>query len=109
MPNNGGKRLRKRILMTQPRCTDAPVVSPTTGELLPGNLVSSRVDHPFGHAVSSAGQREWDFKKELQNKLAWVVGTSYGVPYSKRREAAQEYASRMVTALVRDHGYPNTI
>lgn len=85
------------------------MVSPTTGELLPGNLVSSRVDHPLGHAVNSTGQSEWDFKKELQNKLAWVIGTSYAVPYSKRAAEAQKYAARMVTALVRDHGYPNTI
>lgn len=84
------------------------MVSPTTGELLPGNLVSSRVLHPFGHAVNKTTQAEWDFKKELQNKLAWVMGTSYGVPYSKRRSEAQAYAARMVTAIVRDHGYPNT-
>ena len=94
--------------MTQLSLPETPVVSPTTGEPLPGNLVSSRVDSPFGVAVSKTGQSEWDVKKELQNKLAWVLGTTYGIPYSKRRDAAQAYASRMVTALVRDHGYPHT-
>lgn len=96
-------------MTTQLSLPNLPVVSPTTGKPLPADLFSSRVKEPFGHPVSKPGQTEYDFKKELQNKLAWVMGTSYGVPYSRRREAAQNYASRMVEALVRDHGYPNII
>lgn len=84
------------------------MVSPTTGGSLPGNGFESRVNHPLGHAVDKPAQEEWDFRKELQNKLAWVVGTAYGVPYSKRMSEAQVYAERVVVALIRDHGYPNT-
>lgn len=84
-----------------------PVVSPTSGEPLPGNLFQSKAKDPLGHAVSKRGQVEWEMMKELQNKLAWVLGTCYGVNYSKRSDEAQAYASRMVTAVVRDHGFPN--
>lgn len=108
MPNDGGKRLRKRILMTQLTLPGTPVVSPTTGVTLPPNLLKSRIKAPFGHPVFETGQQEWDHKKELQNKLAWVLGTTYGVSYSKRRDEAQGYAAIMMEALVRDHGYPNT-
>jgi len=95
--------------MTQTTFPGTPVISPTTGEPLPSDIFSSKVAHPFGHAVSQTGQPEWDFKKELTNKLAWVLGTSYGVPYSKKRDLAQHYAARIVSAVVRDHGYSNSI
>jgi len=86
---------------------EAPVVSPTTGVVLPGGLNRSRVARPYGHAVEKTGQKEWDFKKELQNKISWVLGTSYGESYSKRRDDVQAYAARVVNAVVIDHGYPN--
>lgn len=59
----------------------------------------------FGLAVAKPGDEQYAFRRELQNKLAWVLGTAYGGSYSKRRDPAQCYASRMVQAILRDHGY----
>lgn len=61
---------------------------------------------PFGAGVGKPAQPQWDQLKELRNKLAWVIGTFYGVDYSGKRTAAQAYVTRMTTAVIRDHGYP---
>jgi len=92
--------------MTQLSLPSSPVVSPTTGELLPGFKIGTRKTDPFGRANGSPGQAEWDFNKELRNKIAWVIGTAYRVPYSTGRTPAQVYALLIQCAIVRDHGYP---
>ena len=92
--------------MTQLSLPETPVVSPTTGELLPGFKVGTRKNEPFGRAVQRPGQNEWDFNKELRNKIAWVIGTAYGIPYSGGRTPAQVYALLVQSAIVRDHGFP---
>lgn len=94
--------------MTQTRIPlQSPVVSPTTGEVLPHF-------HPDGSKEGSLGihvedtSLEWrhDRQKELINKVAWAVGTFYSVPYSARGSVAHGYAARIVRAVLRDHGYP---
>lgn len=92
--------------MTQLPFSASPVVSPTTGEVLPGFTVGTRKRDPFGRARERPGQAEWDFNKELRNKIAWVIGTAYGIPYSTGRSEAQVYALLIQCAIVRDHGYP---
>ena len=50
-----------------------------------------------------------DAFKELINKLAWVLGSTYRVPYSNVRTAARAYAQRIAQATLKDHGYPSSI
>lgn len=94
--------MRTRLPLT----SGAPVVSPTTGALLdfacdgarPGSLGKSVEQTTLGGRHAAL--------KELENKLAWAVGTFYGVPYSGRRTEATLYVARIVRAVLRDHGYP---
>jgi len=50
-----------------------------------------------------------DAFKELINKLAWVLGSTYRAPYSRHRTLARDYAVKLAQVTVRDHGYPNKI
>jgi len=72
----------------------------------PGFKVGRVEYDSFGVMVAKPGQVQYDVRKELRNKLAWVIGTCYGVGYSGRRAAAQVYADLITTAVLRDHGYP---
>lgn len=43
--------------------------------------------------------------KELTNKVAWVLGSTYRLEYSKRGSDLRDYARMIAHAIVRDHGY----
>jgi len=85
---------------------NAPVVSPTTGELI--NF------HPAGSLPGAIGRSIEDlspeqiltFTKELTNKLAWAMGSFYGVSYSRKNSLVTQYAARCCRAILRDHGFP---
>ncbi len=66
----------------------------------------SRVEGAFGEFVGSTpGETQLAFRKELVNKLAWVLGSSYKKRYSGKTAPVTLYAQRMVSAILRDHGY----
>lgn len=50
-----------------------------------------------------------DMFKEIVNKIAWVLGSTYQKPYSNTKHAARVYALKIAKAVVRDHGYPEKI
>jgi len=50
-----------------------------------------------------------DVAKELCNKIAWVLGSTYRVPYANMRTDARQYAWRIVKKVIEDHGYPSKI
>jgi len=50
-----------------------------------------------------------DVAKELCNKIAWVLGSTYRVPYANMRTDARQYAWRVVKRVLEDHGYPSKI
>ena len=50
-----------------------------------------------------------DSFKEVINKLAWALGSTYRVPYSGKQSPARVYALRMAQAVLRDNGYPRQI
>jgi len=50
-----------------------------------------------------------DVAKELVNKIAWVLGSTYRVPYANMRTDARQYAWRIVKKVLEDHGYPRKI
>jgi len=66
----------------------------------------SRVAGAFGEFVGLVpGETQLRFHKELVNKVAWVIGSAYGKRYSGKNNAVKEYTSRIVKAILRDHGY----
>ncbi len=74
----------------------------------PESTFDSRVEGAFGDWVGETpGETQLKFRKELVNKIAWVLGTAYGKTYSGKKSAVQAYAQRIVTATLRDHGYKN--
>jgi len=50
-----------------------------------------------------------DAFQELVNKLAWVIGSTYRVPYSSNKTRARSQAIKFATALLRSDGYPEKI
>jgi len=81
---------------------------PTSPQISP--MPSSLSDHPLG--IPSADTQDalkQDHYKELVNKVAWVLGTTYGRPYSNINLPARKYAQRIVGAIVRDHGFPRIL
>jgi len=57
-------------------------------------------------ATSTQLQLQTDAFKELVNKVAWALGSTYRRPYSNGRTVARQVASRLVARLILDHGYP---
>lgn len=96
--------------MQLPFTLNAPVVSPTTGALLPGFSPDGSKEGAIGVHVdaTSLGGRH-DGLKELTSKLAWAMGTFYGVPYSGRNTAVNRYVAKCARAILRDHGYPRNL
>lgn len=88
---------------------ETPVVSPTTGVLLSGFIPDGSLPGAIGRSVAGVSPEEIHiYQKELTNKLAWTVGSFYGVPYSGRRTTVYDYVFRCARAILRDHGYPTT-
>ena len=50
-----------------------------------------------------------DVCKEMVNKIAWVLGSTYRRSYSNMRNPARVYAWRIVKQVIKDHGYPDKI
>ena len=50
-----------------------------------------------------------DCVKELVNKIAWTLGSTYRAPYNSMRTPARAYAWRIVKTILEDHGYPAKI
>jgi len=50
-----------------------------------------------------------DVCKEMVNKIAWVLGTTYRRSYSNRRTIARQLAWQIVKQVIEDHGYPDKI
>jgi len=44
--------------------------------------------------------------KELINKFAWALGSTYRAPYSNQRTAVRQLAIRLAKAVVHGQGYP---
>lgn len=50
-----------------------------------------------------------DSFKELVNKFAWCLGSTYRVDYSNVRTAARTLAIQMASHVIRTQGYPRKI
>lgn len=72
------------------------------------NPISS--SEPLGIPPSAAQpQLQTDSYKELINKFAWVLGSTYRVNYSNVRCPARVVARRLATAVIKECGYPRSI
>lgn len=68
------------------------------------------IDDPFGIPPREAQDAlKADAYKELINKIAWVLGSTYRVNYSNTRMPARKYAQILVGAIIRDHGFPKDL
>jgi len=47
--------------------------------------------------------------RELLNKMSWVIGTVYGVPYSSTTCSARGEALVLARLLLADQGYPKSM
>lgn len=50
-----------------------------------------------------------DAYKELVNKLAWALGSSYRMPYTNMRTLARVWACDLAKQTIIEHGYPSAI
>ena len=60
-------------------------------------------------AASTHAGLQQDCFKELVNKIAWTLGSTYRSPYSGAKGAVRTYALKVATAIILDHGYPAKI
>ncbi len=59
------------------------------------------------HEAQSALQQ--DAFKELINKIAWALGSTYRQSYNTRRSPARQAAVVLARETIREHGYPLNI
>jgi len=72
----------------------------------PNDPLDSRIEGAFGEKPGwVSGEEQLAFSKELSNKVAWVIGSAYKRRYSGKHGPVQDYAWRIVKAILRDHGY----
>lgn len=65
---------------------------------------------PLGvHPLDCHTALQTDVFKELVNKISWVLGSTYRAPYANIRTEARQYAVRIATRVLKDHGYPGKI
>jgi len=76
----------------------------------PQNRDASLSDPALGIPAQDAQPAlQSDCYKELVNKLAWAIGSTYGVPYKTTRCPARLYALGLAQRVFADHGYPQKI
>lgn len=90
----------------------------------PGYDLTTRQTHPHGTwphpgepeqatlgiwAMETNPSMQQDVVAELTNKLAWVIGSVYRMPYSSKKSLARRVAWQMMSELVTEHGYPSKI
>jgi len=73
-------------------------------------LVVRQPEGPLGvHGDATQLALQQDVFKELVNKLAWVLGSTYRTPYSNRHMKARQLAIKLATRLVSQEGWPRQI
>lgn len=68
------------------------------------------VHAPLGYPPSETqAALQQEVYKELVNKFAWVLGSTYRRNYSNRRSVARVAAQYLVGLTIREHGFPESI
>jgi len=73
---------------------------------MPDHVSSARLGVP---AYLTSPQLQSDAFKELVNKLAWAVGSTYRMQYGNARSNTRQIAVRLAKSLITDEGYPGHI
>jgi len=60
-------------------------------------------------AFQTVADQQQDVYKELLNKIAWAIGSTYRQSYSGTRSNVRAEAGKVVRALIWEHGYPASI
>jgi len=78
----------------------APFLKPLYGK------AKDSIGYPAGPGPEEAsGQEQTDCVKELTNKLAWVLGSTYKRTYSSKHGPVQDFAKLAALGIVRAQGY----
>lgn len=73
-------------------------------------LAPSLLQSPFGiSAADTQDALKAEHYKELVNKVAWTLGSAYGLSYSSINNPTRKYAHLIVAAIIRDHGFPTKL
>jgi len=59
--------------------------------------------------VESLGDGREEVWKELINKLAWVLGSTYKRPYSNVKAPARQLAMRIAGYVIQGQGFPSDL
>lgn len=79
------------------------------GNLLPDYSVTLTPD-AFGiPATETLSTLQSDAFKELVNKLAWAIGSTFQTPYAGTRTVCRTYVRYLAADIIRDQGYPRKI
>lgn len=70
-----------------------------------GNAPDSLGYPPGSGEGFASGQDQTDCVKELANKLAWVLGSTYKKTYSSKRGPVRSFAELAALGIVRAQGY----
>jgi len=60
-------------------------------------------------AADTHAALQQDAFKELVNKLAWAIGSTYRTPFSNTRTATRQLACRIASRMIVQQGYPAKI
>ncbi len=60
-------------------------------------------------AYDTDPEKQSEAFKELVNKLAWALGSTYRVPYGNTWTGARQNAVELAKSVITDHGYPRSI
>ena len=70
----------------------------------------NRPQDPLGvRAADTIPSLQTEAFKEIINKVAWAIGSSYRVPYRNPRTGARLLAITVASDLVSDQGYPRHV
>lgn len=90
------------------RCAEAR--SSVVQHALPPPRVTPDHDHTLGiptHATQPLLQT--DVFKELVNKFAWALGSTYRLTYAGKRSNVRIAAQQLATSIIQAEGYPHSI
>ena len=105
----GSRPVPKGVPSVASQSSDAAPPRDQWGELLPQHSTTLAPD-PLGIPAQDTHPRlQSDAYKELVNKLAWVIGSTYQTPYAGNKTVCRTYARYLAADIIRDQGYPSKI
>jgi len=77
---------------------------------VPESVYDPQSPSPLGVNASATHEAlQADCYKELINKLAWAIGSTFRTPFSNSRTPTRQLARKLASTLIVEHGYPERI